>query len=308
MSAAPAFLVTIDTEGDNLWAVPETVTTDNARWLPRFQELCERHGVKPTWLTDYEMAECPAFLDLGRDVLRRRAGEIGMHLHAWNSPPVAPGGPRGQAYLIEYPDAVMRDKIRFMTDLLEQRFGCKMKSHRAGRWALDRRYARLLAEHGYVVDCSVTPHVSWRGMPGDPDGAGGTDYTAFPARPYFMDLDRIDRAGDSALLEVPMTIVPGPAIAPRGASRPSFGGTWWLRPNGGNLPSMLAILDRACAEQWPCVEFMLHSSELMPGGSPTFPSPDDIAALYEQLEVLLGEAGRRCRGQTLGEFRDACGA
>ena len=42
-------------------------------------------------------------------------------------------------------------------DALEGRFGEKMTSHRAGRWAFDSRYARLLVEHGYLVDCSVTP-------------------------------------------------------------------------------------------------------------------------------------------------------
>ena len=51
----PAFLITIDTEGDNLWAAPEAITTENSRWLPRFQQLCERFGFQPTYLTDYEI-------------------------------------------------------------------------------------------------------------------------------------------------------------------------------------------------------------------------------------------------------------
>src|SRR5713226_7445733 len=178
-----AFWITIDAEGDNLWTLPETVTTQNARYLPRFQELCERYGFKPTWLANYEMAECPAFCEFGRDVLQRGTGEIGMHLHAWNSPPVTSDGPKSQAYLIEYAENVMKDKIKFITELLEQRFIHKMVSHRAGRWALNSRYARLLVEHGYRVDCSVTPHVSWASVLGDPNGSGGIDYTAYPARP-----------------------------------------------------------------------------------------------------------------------------
>src|SRR5438046_1437730 len=80
----PVFLVTIDTEGDNLWTRPRTVTTRNAEWLPRFQALCEAHGLRPTYLTDYDMAVSPAFRDFARDLLVRDAGEIGMHLHAWN--------------------------------------------------------------------------------------------------------------------------------------------------------------------------------------------------------------------------------
>lgn len=309
----PAFLITIDTEGDNLWALPKTITTKNSRFLPRFQELCERYAFKPTWLANYEMAQCPGFCEFGRDVLQRGAGEIGMHLHAWNSPPLSDDDPKNQAYLIEYPETVMNAKIKLITELLERRFEHKMVSHRAGRWALNSCYARLLVENGYLVDCSVTPHVSWASDLGDPNGSGGSDYTTFPTQPYFMDLDKIDREGNSPLLEVPVTIVSkfnalhrlatnGPSLVRRGL-RPFLPAmTSWLRPNGRNRHSMLAILRRTSDQKWPCLEFMLHSSELMPGGSPTFQTRDDIEALYDDLEALWSAAAEQCRGATLGEF------
>jgi hypothetical protein len=287
----PSFLITIDTEGDDLWSIPTEVTTENARYLPRFQSLCERYKLKPTWLTNYEMAECPFFSELGHDVLQRGTGEIGMHLHAWDSPPLT-DGPRGQAYLIEYPQSAMRNKIGFMTSLLEDRFGRKMVSHRSGRWAFNSCYARLLVEHGYLVDCSVTPRVSWANVPGDPNGSGGTDYSLYPSHPYFMDLDRIDREGDSPLLEVPVSIVS------------ESGRLQWLRPDGRNLDSMCAILRRARAERWPCVEFAFHSSELMAGGSPTFQTEDSIERLYDDLEALFTAAADGFRADTLSEFYD----
>ena len=86
----PAFLITIDTEGDNLWRNRRTITTRNTLFLPRFQALCEKYGFKPTWLTNYEMASDPAYVEFARDVIARGQGEVGMHLHAWNSPPEAP--------------------------------------------------------------------------------------------------------------------------------------------------------------------------------------------------------------------------
>ena len=52
MSKTP-FIITIDTEGD-------------------------------------EMAMSGVFVEFARDVVGRGAGEIGMHLHAWNSPPLDP--------------------------------------------------------------------------------------------------------------------------------------------------------------------------------------------------------------------------
>ena len=39
------FIITIDTEGDNLWAVSDIKTpvrTENAKYLYRFQMLCEK--------------------------------------------------------------------------------------------------------------------------------------------------------------------------------------------------------------------------------------------------------------------------
>ncbi|KUQ83408.1 hypothetical protein AWI27_16640 [Enterobacter hormaechei subsp. steigerwaltii] len=55
----PAFIITIDTEGDNLWQNHRVIKTENARYLARFQALCERFGFKPVWLTNYEMAVEP---------------------------------------------------------------------------------------------------------------------------------------------------------------------------------------------------------------------------------------------------------
>lgn len=54
------FLITIDTEGDNLWGRNAgAATVRNAEHLPRFQELCGRFGFKPTHLTNREMARAP---------------------------------------------------------------------------------------------------------------------------------------------------------------------------------------------------------------------------------------------------------
>ena len=314
----PCFLITIDTEGDNLWAKPREVTTHNSKFLPRFQSLCETHCLKPTYLTNYEMARCPDFVEFGREILNHETAEIGMHLHAWNTPPytrLTPDDLSYQPYLIEYPEAVMREKVAVMTDLLEEQFGKKMTSHRAGRWGFNAVYARVLSENGYLVDCSVAPWASWRDHYGRPDGAEGVDYILFPRGAYFLDLNDIRVAGDSALLEVPMTIVPTrEALAPqlyqlsrnmprvfRVAINRLFP-RLWLRPNGRNLETMLWILQRARDTGNDYVEFMLHSSELMPGGSGTFRTDKDIELLYEDMEQLFSVAGKTFRGMTLTKY------
>ena len=129
----PAFLITIDTEGDDIWSNPSDVKTENSMFLPRFQALCEHYGLKPTYLTNYEMATRDKFVEFGRDAIRRGTAEIGMHLHAWNSPPLTPTTRKGMPYLIEFPNDVIVEKVKAMTDLLEERFEVKMVSQDGSR-------------------------------------------------------------------------------------------------------------------------------------------------------------------------------
>ncbi|MGE9553146.1 deacetylase [Erwinia amylovora] len=310
----PAFLITIDTEGDNLWRNRSgNVTTNNSAFLARFQQLCEKYAFKPTWLTNYEMAVDPVYIDFASDVIARNTGEVGMHLHAWNSPPDYPltsNDWQFQPYLIEYPREEIRKKVAYMTQLLEETFKTKMISHRAGRWAFNEYYAQLLIEFGYQVDCSVTPGVNWQYSPGAPQGKGGTNYTRFPRTAYYLDTDDISRPGSSALLEVPMSIqykhsglmntLKQGYDALRGKRRsPSV---HWLRPTGGNVQQMIAVAEKTLASGADYVEFMLHSSEFMPDGSPTFKNEADIDQLYDDLDRLFSWLHTRTQGMTLAEY------
>lgn len=309
----PAFIITIDTEGDNLWQNHDRITTENTRFLPRFQQLCEKYAFKPTWLTNYEMAIDPAYVEFARDVIARDTGEIGMHLHAWNNPPIQDltgDDWRHKPYLIEYPETVIREKVSYITRLLEDTLQTKMRSHRAGRWAFNEFYARLLIELGYQVDCSVTPRVNWQFSPGAPQGNGGTNYLHFPDRAYFIDPQDISRAGDSPLLEVPMSIQYKHSALMNGVKQgwdrlrgkrrsPSV---HWLRPMRGNLQQMIGVAEKTLAAGSDYVEFMLHSSEFMPGGSPTFKTAADIDALYADLDQLFSWLQSRVVGMTLSEY------
>jgi hypothetical protein len=315
MSDTP-FIITIDTEGDDLWARPREITTRNAEYLPRFQALCERFGFKPVYLTNYEMAMSDAFVEFARDVLARGAGEVGMHLHAWNSPPLVPltsDDFHFQPYLIEYPDAVMKEKIKVVTRLLEDRFDQAMLSHRAGRLGFDGRYAAMLLDEGYRVDCSVSPGLDWSGTLGDPGGNGGTDYRHFPHDPYFLSLTDISEPTSAGLLEVPMTIrrsglfrrapwVYRIPLLRQTANRLVSPALNHLCPAESNLRGMLRATRTARAESAAHLDFSLHSSELMPDGSPTFRNASDIERLYEHLEILFEELSTWCCGMTLKEL------
>jgi len=313
------FIITVDVEGDNLWGNPTQATTENSQCVPRFHNLCVSYGFHPTYLVDYEMANDTFFQQFGRETIEKREAEIGMHLHAWNTPPMSPDQRplRDQLYITELDEESMLQKMEFMTSLLSDIFRVRPVAHRAGRWGFDNRVARTLDTLGYRVDCSVTPGVSWHHHKGDPRGNGGPDYYEFGLHPYFLDLGNIKRAGCSNILEVPVTIRPiysktimrafhtisKWSLAARGIQR-FVRPNRWLKPNGHNLHDSLDLVDWALSSNLPVLQLALHSSELLPG-NPFFPERADVERFYRDLETLFSHvASRQITGCTLTDYRN----
>lgn len=316
----PTFIVSIDAECDNAWNCKANITTANASFLPRFQQLCEQYGVRPTYFVNYEMATSSIFREFGRDLLKRRRGEIGMHLHAWNSPPIVPltsNDTQYHPYLTEYPADIMRAKISYLTGFLEDAFSVPITSHRAGRWGLNALYARMLVERGYRTDCSVTPLTSWVGHTGNPSQSGGPDFTDFPQFPYLMDIDNIRLPGTSPLLEIPVTAMQlrprliqalsrpfaNPSFVSRVMNR-AFPVKCLLLLNPWNLNLVTRVIKSAVALGYPCVHLALHSSNLMPEGSPAFPRAKDVEKLYSVLTEVFSLAHEYCSCVTVTKFRN----
>lgn len=313
------FIITVDVEGDNLWEKPIPETTKNALCIPRFQELCSSYKFKPTYLVDYEMANDRFFQQFGRQVLRTGEAEVGMHLHAWNTPPLS--GNEGPSpypvYITELSDEAMFKKMQFMTVLLTQIFDITPISHRAGRYGFDERVARVLETLGYKVDCSVTPGRSWIHSKGDPRGRGGPDYYGFNASPYFLDLEDIRHAGNSSILEVPLTVRPRRSRlltqASHAVSKQSLAARFvdrfikpfsWLMLRGHNLDEMIELIDWALANDLSVLELTLHSSELLAGANPYFHETRDIEKLHHDYNSLFSHiASRHVTGITLADYR-----
>lgn len=304
------FIITMDTEGDNLWKWKQgdPIITENTRYLNRFQNLCNGFGFKPVWLSNYEMLSDSRFVDFICRVEEDGTGELGMHLHAWNTPPefALKNEKGGAPYLIEYPEWMMEEKICTMTEIIKSRTGIIPVSHRAGRWAMNKVYFELLEKYGYKVDCSVTPHISWLTSVGQTENSYGPDYRGFPEEPYKM----------GNVLEVPLTV--------RVSHTPYFtdlssirniaktiyhsirGRTLWLRPNGHNKKEMKNLIDLILKSETDYIMFMLHSSELMPGGSPLFANEADIESLYQDIEEIFSYMTKSFKGVTLREYEGYC--
>lgn len=325
MAAKPLFVITIDTEADNEWGRPRVATTENARFVPRFHELCARHGFPVTYLMTLEMAEDELLRDYMRPRVRAGEAEVGAHLHPWSTPPlveVTDDDLRHHPYPFEYPAELQEAKLATLVAAIERQYERRPTSYKAGRWGLDGVHAQILERQGFRVDTSVCPGVNWGPSMGDPRRSGGPNFTSAGTQPYRLSSTDVCRPGKLSLWEISPTIVfyhpigrwvPGVQALYRRQRlvRRLFdrkrAGVQWLRPyphmTVERLQRVMALARQAGAR---VLNFTVHSSEFMPGGSPYNKTPESIENLFQRLEgffswlrttdvegVTLTEAGDR---------------
>jgi len=299
-------IITVDTEGDNLWNVRMTpggfsqITTKHAGKLDRFQILCEKYNYIPTYLTNYEMSQAKPFVVMAKSAMKSGKAEIGMHMHAWNSPPIYNLRYTGKSkpYLGDYARNIQAEKMKYLTKTLEDVFQTDITSFRNGRWYIDEYTVFCLKKLGFLVDCTITPSVSWREQKGN--HIYGTDNSKCQLRgAYMMSGKNIHKKGHSGIYEVPPTILRKTSLSQSGIRTSSI----WLRPNRDNLSDMLWIVNKIKKHPFiDYVEFMIHSSELVEGENPTFRSSREIEKLYSDLDVLFSEISRDFKGIGLTNY------
>lgn len=309
-SSKGSFIITIDTEPDNQWAYSNFSKTDNVRYIPRFQELCEKFTFKPVYLTEYNMLKDPFFVEYMEAKSKAGLCEIGIHPHAWSTPPFVPltnDDAKNKPFLIDYPVETMKAKFGSLMEALDKAFSCDIVSHRAGRWAFDTRYLSILKENGIKVDCSVLPYHSIS-RSSDALLDSGADFSNCPDEAYEMDIFDFTKPGNSGVYEVPMTVIDRYPVLRKLSARINkrycnrLFGLKTLRPNTKNLLHLLDIISFAKKRNKKYLEFMLHSSELMPNCSPTFIDNQSIEKLFIDLEFLFEKISSNWTGIMLSDF------
>lgn len=280
------FIITVDTEGDNQWNIynGQDITTENANFIPRFQEMCEGFGFKPVYLVNYEMANNDFLMDYLKKKQKEGVCEIGTHLHSWNSPPEHELERKfeGNPYITEYPEQIVYEKIDFMTKLIESKVGIRPVVHRAGRWASSDCMFDILSELGYIADCSVVSGCNMLNYPGK-TVSYGFDYRTYPNEAYLV---------KDNLIEIPMTVkhiqhtLAGKSIKNR-AKNLIVGKDRWLRPAISTVKEMKLHIDERVENGSDYAEFMIHSTELMPGGSPYFKNSRDVEREYKDMRTIF---------------------
>ncbi len=301
------FILTIDTEGDNQWDHGIGISVENIRYVPRFQDLCNKYKIKPTYLVTSEICNDEFSKEIFSEYAKSEIAEIGTHLHSWTTPPFLDmEGYRYNddihAFASEIPEELMSEKLKTLTGQIEKSFDVRPTSFRSGRYGFNENVARILTDLSYTVDSSVTPYTSWTTHKGLPGGSGGSDFIDKTPVPYNYSFN------GHTLLEIPITILP--TRFPLNFSK-SFADHYyrnvkgsyflralrklrlthqplWLRPHNFMTPELFGeIYHEAKKNNLPFLVMMFHSSELMAGCSIYRKDQDAIEKLYELLESFF---------------------
>lgn len=317
------FAVTVDTEADDAWSRPEQIEVTNIRQLDRFQDLCDKYDIVPTYLCAYECATRDEALSILTRLAKERRCEIGHHLHSWTTPPFQNRSSGDvdldwiHAFQFQLPDSLFIEKAECLRQAIECAFGRSPTSHRAGRWGIDQRTIDWLASSGFAVDTSMRTAFRIRefrtgiGLEVMPGGrrVAATEYE-WRRNPYIWPSEAKRETGD-AIVEIPVTV-----DTPRGVASAAFlrflslkwpgeylfyrayrklsGGLRVLYPDprypSGTLPE---IMRKAASRGSTALTLVLHSSELAMGCSPFTRTQE----LHDRLWDHLEEAFRFARQQ-----------
>ena len=293
--------VTIDVEEEGLFSgryspVAEGVT--NVARLDRLAWLARDLGLPLTLLADYPViadSGCAALLTRWREDL---GAEIGAHLHPWNTPPFDDAVDNLDSGSM--PPELVAAKLARLRDMITDRTGTAPVSFRMGRWDFSDTVRRAVEDAGFLVDSSVVPLKTT---------PAGNDWFNAPADPHFL--------GSGDLFEVPPTMVPVFPAAARLAARSgptamrkfSTFMAVGVQPVWYSLAAMklAAILHERRGGE--VLTLFFHSSELLPGASPHFPTEDSVTAFLDKLRAFFDWLGQRTElsGCTLSDLRSQLG-
>jgi hypothetical protein len=313
MSRKVLLVVSVDTEEDNWRPTRHGVRTENIRELPRLAAFLGRFGARVTYVTTYAVASRPWAAGLLRDVAADTRGEIGAHLHPWNTPPLTEPVTARNSMLKNLPAELQASKLATLTDTLGAAMGERPVTFRAGRYGIGGDMLRALIRTGYAVDTSVTPWLNWQ------DTGDGPSFIGAPSAPY-----RLNGSGsvnvpsqDGPLAEVPLTCgfnrwpfplwhrihawVRGP-----GRGRLHLGGIAYrsrlvrlirLSPEHNPARDMLVLSRELLDHGQTFLHLNWHSPTLVPGLTPFVCSAADVDRFYgriaEYLSRLAGVASIR---------------
>lgn len=286
------FAVFIDTEEEFDWTQPrsrEATATSAIRYLPEFQRLMDAHGICPTYLIDYPVADNPQSAEILSAMLATGNCRVGTQLHAWVNPPYDEEIIPINSFAGNLPIELERAKLDALTQRITNAVGVRPTIYRAGRYGIGPNSAALLEEAGYLVDVSVRPHFDY-------SNEGGPNFLRHNARPYW--------AGPSGnLLELPLGVSytgqlrrygrllygDGQSNGRRlaGLSRAGMLSRVALTPEDMPVDDVKRAIDTMLSDGQQFLSFSFHSPSLTPGHTPYVRNSADLTNFYGWWDKVL---------------------
>ena len=301
ISGDPLFVLTVDAEEEWNWSrsLPSPpFSTRNIQRLPAFQDFCAETGLRPTYFVDAAVASVPE----NRAILQRHLAhdecDIGAQLHPWCTAPVDEPRSEFHSHTINLDIELAAAKVSTLTEMLAKIFGRHPFSFRCGRWGMNGRLMRVLADQGYELDASVRPRYATDHF-GYEDASGG--------QPYWPSFDDVSRAGGQRrILELPVS---------DGFTRSDFDaherlhrtlgrspfrqlrarGLLWhlgllrkiaMTPEGMSSADLCRCIDRHFERGNTVITLFMHSSDLLPGATPYVRDEADLKRFLATLRCV----------------------
>lgn len=299
-------VVSIDVEEEGLFSgkYPRVAQgVSNVERLRLLEWMSRDYGIPLTLLSDYPVVSDPSCAEYLRWWVDELGAEVGAHLHPWNTPPfddevnsLDSGG---------MPKSLVNSKLSSLRVAIEDNLSIKPTSFRMGRWDFSKAVCDALTLEGFRVDSSVAP------LKMTP---AGDSYFGASADPFWLD-------DKKELLEVPLTlvpIIPFSAQIVEGSSRvlpkmlrqflvKSFSkiGAVGVQPVWYSLAAMKLAAMLHQERGGAVLVLFFHSSELLPGASPHFPTEASVESFIEKLRAFIKWLSHRTdiEGRTLEEIR-----
>ena len=295
------YCITVDTEEEWDWASGYPTgpcRLANIAQLSQFHDICEQHGAAVVYFTNHAVLANADSRAAIQNLALRPHTEIGLHIHPWNTPPLSAAAavPARESFLHNLPWPVQQAKLDSTLAAFREA-NLHPTSFRGGRYSTSPQIQDHLRRHGVWVDCSVLPGTTWAD-----DGA--PDYR-------HRNLAPVRRAPDEVhakpVWELPLTFGNTSTDQRRGAKllqaadsalgralrltglmdRLGIVSRCWLNFENPLGERMLRFLEVLRVQRPPFVSFTLHSSSLLPGGSPYNRTAADVERMLTRLRGTL---------------------
>ena len=300
----PTLSVVIDTEEEFDWSAPfdaAATATENIKYQPLAQEIMDRHGVIPTYVVDYPVANTPSAYSVLRAIADSGRCEIGAHLHPWVNPPHEGPIDAFHSYPGNLSERLEREKLASLAARIAESFGRRPRIYKAGRYGLGPASFQSIASLGFEIDTSVVPRTDF-------SRAEGPDFTAFPSVPM---------KGPHGLLVLPLSVhfvgalsslgaaiyplVSAPAGArlkiPGALSRLGLLERLRLSPEGFGLNDMIRQTRSALASGERYFMLTYHSSSLLPGMNSYVRSEEERRDFLSRIDGYFSFFLQECNGE-----------